>query len=90
MLVPRTIALAAEAIRRWFRGAGDSTAPPLGQRRRRRIQRCSRCDHPFFDPAREPDGWWFVLCPRCLYDTRRVLLALLALYLLVGLLVLLP
>lgn len=90
MLVPGTTTLLAGvlgAVRRWFRGAGDS---PADQRRHRPIHRCSRCDHPFFDPAREPDGWWFVLCPRCMYDTRRVLLALLALCLIVGLLMLLP
>ncbi len=84
MLVPGITALVA-GIRRWF----QSTGAPLEQHRRRPIHRCSRCDHPFFDPVGEPDAWRFVLCPRCLVDTRRALVALLALYLLVGLVVLL-
>ncbi len=87
MLVPGMTALVA-GVRRRLQGASDSTGAP-DPRRRRPIHRCSRCDHPFFDPEREPDAWWFVLCPRCVNDTRRALVALLALYLVVGLMVLL-
>ena len=53
-----------------------------------RVHRCSGCDHPLFEAWLAPDAEWFVLCPHCRADRRAKLLALVAAFVLGGLLAL--